>query len=370
MSTTQIASEIPPVLITGGSGLIGDYVINRLADEYRLVVFDIEPPDTNHRHVTFIKVDLTDDKSVASALEQLQTEFGNQLTSILHLAAYYDFSGEPSPLYQELTVDGTRRLLKQLREKQIHAEQFVFSSSLLVMRSKPDGKVDETDETVGSWDYPDSKLKAEQVIQEEAPPIPIVIHRVAAVYDEKCHSLPLSQQISRIYEKQLESYVFPGNESHGHSMIHLADLADCFAATIEKRRELGPNELFLIAEPDVVTYGEFQDNLGELIHGKEWTTLRIPKFVAKTGAYAKNLMASEDDPEFIKPWMVDHADDNYDVDTSHATEKLGWTAERRIRDTLPAIVDYLKTSPRKFYEQHGLPLPESLEEEETAAGAK
>lgn len=369
MSTAQTATDRPPILMTGGSGLIGNYLINRLADEFRLVIFDLNPPAADHQNVTFIKADLTDDESTAAALEQLQSDFGSQLTSILHLAAYYDFSGEPSPLYQDLTVEGTRRLLRQLRKKQFHAEQFVFSSSLLVMRSKPDGQVDETDETIGSWDYPASKLKAEQVIQEEAPPIPIVVHRVAAVYDEKCHSLPLSQQIARIYEKQLESYVFPGNESHGHSMIHLADLADCFAATIEKRRELGPNELFLIAEPDVMTYGEFQDKLGELIHGKEWTTVRIPKFVAKTGAYAKNLMASEDDPEFIKPWMVDHADDNYNVDTSHAEEKLGWTAKRRIRDTLPAIVDYLKNSPREFYEQHGLPLPERLEKEE-AAGAK
>lgn len=47
-----------------------------------------------------------------------------------HLAAYYDFSGAPSPKYEEVTVRGTERLRRNL--KSFHVEQagtFLSSSS-------------------------------------------------------------------------------------------------------------------------------------------------------------------------------------------------------------------------------------------------
>jgi nucleoside-diphosphate-sugar epimerase len=59
---------------------------------------------------------------------------GGQIASIIHLAAYYDFLGAPSPKYDEITVGGTARLLRMLRELDFHVEQFVFSSTMLVHR--------------------------------------------------------------------------------------------------------------------------------------------------------------------------------------------------------------------------------------------
>jgi hypothetical protein len=44
--------------------------------------------------------------------------------------------------------------------------------------------------------------------------------------------------------------------------------------------------VFLLAEPDVMSYEELQDQLGRLIHGREWPTIRIPKPVDKAGAWA------------------------------------------------------------------------------------
>ena len=35
--------------------------------------------------------------------------------AVVHLAAYYDFSGEPSDLYERVTVQGTLRLLNGLK---------------------------------------------------------------------------------------------------------------------------------------------------------------------------------------------------------------------------------------------------------------
>ena len=349
-------TERPVVLITGSTGLIGSRVVDALKSDYRLVGLDKTPPERPNPVADFLDCDLTDDKSVAHALRHVRVQYGRKLASIIHLAAYYDFSGEPSPLYDQLTVDGTRRLLQQLQKFEV--EQFVFSSSLLVMKPVDEGEViDEGSPTEGTWDYPRSKIEAEAVIEEERHGIPVVILRIAGVYDEDCHSIPIAQQISRIYERKLESYFFPGDADHGQAFVHLSDLTNCFVKALDRRRELDPYELLLIAEPDVMSYAELQDRIGELLHGKEWPAVRIPKTVAKVGAWAKDKMAGEDDPAFINPWMIDLADAHYAVAIDRARERLGWEPQRRLRTTLDEIIRRLQDDPALWYKVNKLRMP-------------
>lgn len=356
----MLRNEQQTILITGASGLIGTRIAKRLTDRFRLVGFDVEPPDPS-LGIEHIDTDLTDAESVDGALKTLKDQYGSHLVSVIHLAAYYDFSGEPSPMYDELTVEGTRRLLRGLHANGFEVEQFVFSSSLLVMEPNEHGRsVSELSATQAEWDYPQSKLKAERVIREERGDYSTVILRIAGVYDEQCHSLPLSRQIARIYEKQLESHVFPGDATHGQALVHLDDLVDCFEAVIDHRGKLGGQSLFLIAEPNAMSYGELQDRLGELIHGKEWSTIRIPKAVAKAGAWVQDKLSGDDDKPFIKPWMIDLADDHYEASIGHARTKLSWKPKHRLNETLPAMIEFLKEDPERFYEVNGLPIPESI----------
>jgi nucleoside-diphosphate-sugar epimerase len=211
------------------------------------------------------------------------------------------------------------------------------------------------------WDYPRSKIEAEQLIRQERGQIPTVILRIAGVYDEDCHSISIAQHISRIYEKKFESYFFPGDSGHGQAFVHLDDLITCLQRVVELRRELN-NEIFLIAEPDVMSYAELQDQLGELIHHKEWPTIRIPKVMARAGAWAQEKIAGEEET-FIKPWMVDLADAHYPVAIGHARERLGWEPKHSLRETLPEMIGGLKQDPQKWYEMNGLSWPEDENEE-------
>lgn len=347
----------PLLLITGSSGLIGQRLTRLFSSEFEVVGLDLEPAESSAPGVHWTRCDLTEEESVRGALRQIRDQFGSRLASVIHLAAYYDFSGEPSPLYRTLTVEGTRRLLQALQDFEV--EQFVFSSTLLVMQSADDDEpVNEASPVDAEWDYPQSKLAAEQVIREERGEIPAVILRIAGVYDEECHSLPIAQQIRRIYEKQMESYFFPGDKTHGQAFVHLDDLSDCFVRTVERRAELSDYVVLLIGEEDVMSYEQLQDRLGELIHGKEWPTFRIPKVMAKAGAWAKNKLADEDEAQFIKPWMIDLADQNYPVSIERARKLLGWSPRHTLRETLPEMTARLTRQPRHWYEVNGLPYPE------------
>jgi nucleoside-diphosphate-sugar epimerase len=357
---TKSHPERPLVLVTGSSGLIGSRLVAALVADYRVVGLDAKPPRETSGDAQWLECDLTKSESVERVLQTVQARHGNRIASVVHLAAYYDFSGEPSPLYDELTVEGTRRLLQSLQRFAV--EQFIFSSSLLVMRPAGEEElISENSPTEATWDYPESKLAAEEVMSLEAGGIPTVILRIAGVYDEKCHSVPISHQIQRIYERQLESYFFPGNAEHGQALVHLDDLIRCLVLTIERRHELPRRELLLVAEPDVMSYAELQDQIGEELHGKEWPTIRVPKIVAKAGAWVQEKLAAEGEEPFIRPWMVDLADAHYAVDIRRAREHLGWEPAHRLRTTLPVMLAALQADPEGWYEANGLTREEASE---------
>lgn len=348
----------PVILITGCAGLIGSRLAADLSRDFQIVGLDVKPPDEPDA-MAWIECDLTQAASVAAALDTVAQQFGPRWASVLHLAAYYDFKGEPSELYDELTVKGTARLLRELQRYEV--EQFVFSSSLLVMESVDESeKLTEHSPTDAAWAYPESKLRAEKVIEDQRGAISAVVLRIAGVYDEDGHSLPIGQQILRIHEKQLESYFFPGDVDHGQAFVHLDDLVDCFRAAVEQRHHLSPFEMFLVAEPDVMSYAELQEEIGEQLHGQEWPAIRIPKIFAKAGAWVKDKLSSEEDESFIKPWMVDLADAHYPVSIAKAQHQLHWSPRHRLRTTLPEMLRRLKANPHRWYAENGLPLPGHL----------
>jgi nucleoside-diphosphate-sugar epimerase len=341
----------PVVLITGSEGLIGDALVHALSPQYRAAGFDIARPHKRPDELDFIDCDLTDDASVQHALDVLERREGRRLASVIHLAAYYDFSGAPSPLYRDLTIEGTRRLLRGLQRFEV--EQFVFSSTHILLKPSEEGELlTEASPAEPAWAYPRSKLLTERVIQRERGSIPAVILRIAGVYDEDGRTVPITQHIDRIARKDLESYFFPGDPESGQAYVHLNDLVDLITRVIERRRQLPPYEVFLVAEPDKMSYDDLQDSIGELVHGREWPTIRIPKVVAKAGAWVKTQI---DEDTFIRPWMIDHADDDYPISIEHARNTLGWDPKHRLRDTLPEIVQRMKRDPSSWRKINGLP---------------
>jgi nucleoside-diphosphate-sugar epimerase len=348
------------VVVTGSSGFIGSAVGKRLAEHFDVVGLDREGPPHPPPGVDCVDVDLTSDESVQAALDTVRDRHGERIASVIHLAAYYDFSGEPSPKYEQITVRGTARLLRGLGRFRV--EQFVFSSTMLVHAPcEPGQRINEDWPLDPRWDYPKSKVRTESLIHEERGSIPAVLLRIAGIYDDRCHSIPLAHQIQRIYERKLTSHVFPGETAHGQAFVHLDDVVDALARVAERRGQLPPELTLLIGEPETLSYDEIQHTLGRLLHGEEWETREIPKALAKTGAWLQDQMPVGEEP-FIKPWMIDLADDHYALDISRARAVLGWEPTRSLRETLPKMVAGLKANPLGWYRENKLEPPALLRE--------
>jgi nucleoside-diphosphate-sugar epimerase len=333
------------ILITGSSGLIGSAVIKRLADRFRLVGFDQGTPPHPPPEAECVNVDLAEPDGVRNGLDRVRYAYEKRIASVIHLAAYYDFSGEPSPKYDQITIQGTQRLLQGLKDFEVG--QFIFSSTMLVHAPcQPGERINEDWPLEPKWDYPQSKVRTEQIIHEERGRIPSVILRIAGVYSDRCQSIPLAHQMQRIFERKLIAGVFPGDVTHGQAFVHLDDVVEAVRLAVERRDRLPDESVVLIGEDETLGYDDLQRRFSRLIHGEEMETRQIPKAMARTGAWLQDMIPGED--PFIKPWMIDLADDHYALDVSRAQRLLGWRPERSLRETLPTMVAALQADPARF----------------------
>lgn len=338
----------PVVIVTGVSGRIGSAVSEIFSARYQVVGLDIIEPKKHN--IDFIFTDLSAKESVDAALQKVRQKYGNKIASVIHLAAYYNFKGGAWEKYEKITIGGTRNLLSAILSFQV--DQFLFSSTMLVYAPCEVGeKIHEDSPLEPKWEYPLSKVKTEELIHELHGPISTVILRIAGVYDSNCHSIPISQQIIRMWDKKLESHFFPGNLTHGSSFLHMEDLVHAIHIIVEKRKELRSEEIFVLGEEEVMSYKQLQSEMGRLLFGKPWKTFRIPKFVAKIGAFFEDKFLKE---SFIKPWMIDLADDHYDLDISKAEKELGWQPAHTLKNCLPRMVEQLKRDPEKWRKEQGL----------------
>jgi nucleoside-diphosphate-sugar epimerase len=362
-------TDKPIVLITGAAGNIGRSLAAELGDGYQVVGLD--QPGKNAAF-PLLGADFTDADSLARAFAELRQQFGTRIASVIHLAAYFDFTGEDSPLYREVNVEGTRHLLRALQPFQV--EQFVYASTMLVHApGKPGVPIDEDQPIEPGWAYPKSKAAAELAIVQEHRGIPYVILRLAGLYDEQTSVPTLANQIARIHQRDLQSYFYSGSTLAGQAMVHREDMLAAFRCAVDRRKDIPPGAVILVGEPETLGYDSLQDEIGYLIHGAEdWPTIRLPKPVAAAGALAQAALEplvpdaiDQGEKPFVRPFMVAMADDHYELDISRARSLLGWEPKHSLRETLPRMVEALKADPVGWYKANKLKAPADLEEKAT-----
>ena len=342
----------PTVLITGVAGEVGEAIVAALGDQFKIVGMDQVGKSAS---VPIIPIDLTEDASVTHAFELFRDQHGGTIASVIHLAGYFDFTGEDDPLYHTLNVAGTRRLMQAL--KPFRVEQLLYSGTMLVHAAVSPGEhFDEERRLDPQWIYPQSKVQAEDVIRAEHGVTPYVLFHLAGLYSDKTVVPTLAHQIARIYERAVESHLYPGNRDTGQAMVHHADMADAFRRAVDRRGTLPAETVILIGEPDPIGYADLQNRLGELLHGEEWATIRVPQVAAAAGAWVEekamphlpNALGGGKEP-FIRPFMTWQGSDHYALDISRARDLLGWSPTHNLAATLPKIVDELKRDPKAWY---------------------
>ena len=92
----------PLIVITGANGNIGSSLCSALAENYRVVGLDRSADGADD--IEIVEIDITSPQSLKLALEKIGKEHGRSIAAVIHLVAFFDFSGKPSPLYQKVNV--------------------------------------------------------------------------------------------------------------------------------------------------------------------------------------------------------------------------------------------------------------------------
>jgi len=114
----EIAVATDKVLVTGGSGLLGHFVVEAMLTDHRVEVLDVSAPSQD---VLYREVDIRDIAAVRSAVR------GHD--RIIHLAGIDDGVEVPDHTYFEVNVQGTWNLLRAAEEEGVRKVVIASSSA-------------------------------------------------------------------------------------------------------------------------------------------------------------------------------------------------------------------------------------------------
>jgi uncharacterized membrane protein len=149
------------------------------------------------------------------------------------------------------------------------------------------------------------------------------------------------------------------------------DLVDAIERVVERRAALSPELAILLGEPEALSYDELQHTIARLIRGASKETIAIPSVLApfaKAGAWLLDHVPGQEG--FIKPWMIDRANDHYALDITRARTVLGWEPKRSLRETLPKMIAALKKDPLGWFRENDLKPPANLAKKGAEAKAQ
>jgi len=218
--------------VTGGTGFIGQRVVERLRSRGDEVVALVRAPGKAApllaAGATLVEGDLSDDQAIRQGVEGADAVF--------HIGAIYKV-GIPKSEHEQLweaNVEGTRRVLEAAIAAGV--PRIVYVSTAGVFGDTRREVVDETYERPGDdflSCYDETKYRAHQIARERiAAGAPIVIVQPGGVYGPGDHS-ELGDVITRVSRGKLPAKALT---SLGMNLAHVDDIADGILLAHDKGR--------------------------------------------------------------------------------------------------------------------------------------
>jgi len=157
------------ILVTGGAGFIGSYLVNSLLKNGNIItIFDNFSNSDKKLISSFIEKGIKVIEGDITQLEEITKAMKNHQT-VIHLAAKIsveDSIKNPSETFQ-INVDGTKNVLSACEKN--HVKKLIVASSAAVYgEGNPNSKLTEKSETNPISPYGKSKIMMEEVIKKNA----------------------------------------------------------------------------------------------------------------------------------------------------------------------------------------------------------
>jgi UDP-glucose 4-epimerase len=257
------------ILVTGGTGLVGSYVVRELITSHQQpVVLDIRDPGDLLKdcldEMVFIKGGIEDSRFINKVFED------HHIEKIIHLGSLLQFGCERNPQKAvAINIVGTTNLLEAARNQE--AKRFVFSSSGAVYGPQEGGINEASLISPSASLYGRGKFFCESLgsIYEQLYGITFVSLRYAGVFGPgKVGSPGIAKVIKEIESTISGKDVTIDERVSPDKKIHLVYVRDVARATILALEAEGlRHRVFNISGADdcYVTFGEFHSTLKKLV---------------------------------------------------------------------------------------------------------
>lgn len=344
---------IPAIIVTGASGFVGRHLLDDLKEQYRIFAIarrsQRECGAPIHPNIAWIQVDICDRAKLARAFREIQTAGGALF--LVHLAAYYDFTGRHLPEYQRTNIDGTRHVLEL--SKPLRLKKLFFASSVAACAfPRPGLALNEASPPDGDHIYAWSKREGEQLLHEFASEIPSCIVRFGAVYSDWCEYPPLYMFLSTWLGQSWRSRVLAGTGHSAIPYIHIRDIVSFFRCLFRQYEELHPCEVFLACTPGASSHASLFDLATRYWAGTPRKPILMPVPLAALGLYSMNWWGTlTGRPPFERPWMWRYIDKSLTVDPAATYSRLDWrpTTALNLERRLPFLIERIKSQPLEWH---------------------
>jgi nucleoside-diphosphate-sugar epimerase len=344
---------MPAIVITGATGFLGRHVVQCLQDDNRIYAIDrlprSDPDRAEHPNVRWYQIDLADAEPTREVFSEIRRRGGAQ--ALIHLAAYYDFSGEDHPEYQRTNSDAMRRVLEESCD--LGLKSFLFASSVAACELTPPGQsIDEDTPPEGEHPYARSKAKGEAMLREFADRIPSCSMRLAALYSDWCENPPLYHMLETWRSRSWNARILGGHGLSAIPYLHVRDAAAFVLRALERSGDLKPAAVLLASTDGAVSHQELFESATAHAFGAARRAIHVPRYLCKPGLWVRNLAGRVvGEQPFERPWMARLVDKRLDVDAGRTRRLLDWESHPRlgVLNRIPFMLENARSNAVEWY---------------------
>lgn len=349
-------AALPRVIVTGASGFLGRHLLAGLKDRYRVFALARRSQRTGHapvhHNISWHQVDVGDREELGAVFGAIRETGGADF--LVHLAAYYDFTGQEHPEYRRTNVEGLRNVLEE--SKGLGLRRFVFASSVAACRFPPPGRaVNELSPPDADHVYARSKRIGEELVREYGAHFPASVVRLGALFSDWCEYPPLFMFLSTWLSREWNRRILAGQGNSGIAYLHVRDAVAFFQVLLERDDAPAGTETVIASTDDSVYHRRLFDEATRCFFGRKVDPVFMPWIFCWMGLWlfdrAGSLLGRR---PFERPWMAGYIDRQLTVDASLTRKRIGWAPNPRLLITrrMPFLIDNRRADPVEWHRRN------------------